>query len=326
MHNVTFQDLTLRSLRIFETAGSTRSLTRTAEIMDLTQSAVSQQLRTLEEEVGKRLFDTQARPIELTDAGRELLRHARIILSQIKVAADALNSMNGQLRGQLHIGIVSPANYFMPYLVTAFHDQFPEVRIRLTVGKRDQLLVMLAERRVDLLVSGFPPAQTEVDVVPFARHPHYMVAHPGHPLARQNNIGWEMLRDERFIFREQGAETRKFLEHLLEVQRLQVNADLEMHGNETIKHAVMSGMGISFLSAHVFQHELRAGQLAVLDIVDLPKWLDWCIVSRIEQTVPMLHKAFRDFVIAQGDRFAACDFVPGSAATNATASLDAIQV
>lgn len=82
--------LTLRSLRVFEAAATTGAYSRAGELMGMTQSAVSQQIRQLEDETGTRLFDTQARPIRLTDAGAGLLRHARVILAQIRVAEDAL--------------------------------------------------------------------------------------------------------------------------------------------------------------------------------------------------------------------------------------------
>jgi DNA-binding transcriptional LysR family regulator len=222
------------------------------------------------------------------------------------VAADALSSLQGEFRGQLHIGVVSPAHYFAPRMITAFRAQYPEVRIRLTVGKRDPLLQMLAEHQIDLMLAGYPPAQTEVESEAFARHPHCLVARPDHPLARRTGITWQDLRDEPFIFREVGSATRQFLEHLLQTQGLQVNADLELDGNETVKQAVMAGMGISFLSAHVFQLELEAGKMAVLDVAGLPKWLDWCVLSRREQAVPAIRQAFREFVLTEGMHHASC--------------------
>jgi len=300
------RDVTLRSLRIFEAIASSSSFSRGADLMGLTQSAASQQIRTLEEEVGARLFDTQARPIQLTDAGRELLRHARIILAQLNIAADALASLEGEFRGQLHIGAVSPAHYFAPRLMTAFRARHPQVRIKLTVDKREMLLAALTDHQVDLVLSGHPPGQTAFEVEPFARHPHCLVAARDHPLAGRRQLTWEALRPESFIFREQGSATRQFLEHLLEVEGLQVNADIELQGNETVKQAVMANMGISFLSAHVFQIELLASRMVILDVAGMPKWLDWCLVGRRERAVPAIRQAFREFVLAVGAEQAAC--------------------
>lgn len=301
------RDLTMRSLRVFEAVASAGSFSKGAEALDLTQSAASQQIRSLEVEVGQKLFDTQSRPIQLTDAGMELLRHARVILTQVSVAMDAIASMEGQYKGQLHLGAVMPSNYFVPAIVAAFLRQFPEVRIKLTVDRRDALLAMLAEHRLDFVIGGYPPAETEVEADTFARHPHCLVAQRGHPLLERRQLAWSDLKNEPFILREPGSSTRQFLEHLLQVQRLQVNINFELHGNEAVKHAVIAGLGISFLSAHVFQAELQLGQLGVLDVVDMPKWLDWCLLSRREPQVSTTKETFKRFVLEQGGQHAHCE-------------------
>lgn len=305
------RELTLRSLRVFEAAASARSFSRGAELLGMTQSAVSQQIRSLEDEVGVRLFDTQARPIQLTDAGRELLRHARAILAQVDVAADAMASLEGQFKGQIHLGVVSPAQYFAPALLTAFRERYPQVRVKLSIASRDSLLQQLAEHRVDLVLGGYPPAHAEVEAEAFARHPHVLIAAAGHPLAARRGLQWADLRDEPFLFREPGSATRQFLEHLLQVQGLQVQAGIELQGPETIRQAVLAGMGISFVSAHVCQTEIACGLIRVLDVEGMPKWLDWCLLHRRDRPLSTVQQALREFVLAEGARWAACRLGPG---------------
>lgn len=301
------REFTFRGLKIFEAAASAASFSHGAEVMGMTRSAVSQQIRILEEEIGARLFDTMARPIQLTDAGRELLRHARIILAQIAVATDAMRSLEGQFCGRLTLGVVQPANYFAPHLMGAFRELYPDAHIRLIIEKRDTLLAMLADHSVDLAIGGYPAMQAEVDAQVFARHPHCLVAQAQHPLAKRRGLTWHDLRHEPFVFREQGSATRQFFEHLLQVQGLQVNINLELEGYEAVKQAVMANMGISFMSAHVIQTELAAGNMAILDLADMPKWLDWCIWSRREPEEPNVRNAFRNFVLSEGTRFATCN-------------------
>lgn len=300
------RDLTLRSLRIFDAAASTSSFSRAAEMLGMTQSAVSQQIRALEDEVKVKLFDTQARPVRLTDAGRELLRHARLVLAQVNVAMDSLSSLDGSCRGVLQIGAVPPANYFLPTAIAAFRQRFPDMGIKLVLGRRDDLLALLNEHRLDLVIGNYPPSETDVQATVFARHPHCLVAVPEHPMAGRKQIEWRELREEPFIAREADSATRRFLEHLLQVQGLQVNINLELEGNEAVKQAVMAGLGISFLSAHVFQLEVLMGRLAVLDVVDLPKWLDWCVLTRREAEESVPRRAFREFILEEGARFAEC--------------------
>jgi DNA-binding transcriptional LysR family regulator len=300
------RNLTLRGLRVFEAAASTGSYSRAAELLGLTQSAVSQQIRQLEDEVGSRLFDTHARPIRLTEAGAELQRHTSVILAQISVAEDALSTLGGQVRTLLHLGVVSPAHHFVPTILAAFRRQHPELRVKLSLDKRDALLALLADRRIDLLIGGYPPAESEVEAEVFARHPHVMVAPVGHRLAGRQALGWADLAGETFVFREAGSATRSFLEHLLQVQRLQVPVQVEIQGAEGVAAAVAAGMGLSFVSAHTVQTQLAAGQLCVLDVPGMPKLLDWCLLSRRDTPLSTAQNLFRQFVLQEGPALAAC--------------------
>ncbi|PXW99412.1 DNA-binding transcriptional LysR family regulator [Sphaerotilus hippei] len=298
---------TLRQLQIFEVAASCCSYTRTAEQLDLSRPAVSMQMQQLEQELGLSLFERQGRSLALTDAGRELLRHARAILAQVRTAEDALSTLHGSTRGQLHLGVVSTAHYFAPLLMTAFRRRHPQVRLKLSVHRREQVLALLGEHKLDLAIAGYPPSDAEVEAVSFARHPHCIVAPPDHPLAGQRAIPWEALRDEPFIFREAGSATRQFLEHLLQSHALQVHVSIELDGNETVKQAVMAGMGISFLSAHAFQLELRTGALTVLDVVDMPKSIDWCVLHRRDTLPAGVTALFRDYVLSEGAALTRCE-------------------
>ncbi|MCB4362900.1 LysR family transcriptional regulator [Hydrogenophaga taeniospiralis] len=306
-------ELKVRHLRVFEAVASCGSFSRAAEQLALTQPAVSMVVRQLEQELGTALFDPTDRK-RLSDAGQELLGHARIILAQVRAAEEAMafytesgsTEASRGLRGLLHLGVVQTANYFAPRLLSEFHRRHPDVHLKLTVGKRSEILAMLAERRLDIAITGYPPSEADVEAHSFARHPHCIVAPVNHPLARRGALEWTDLRQEDFIFREPGSSTRLFLEQLLQAQSIQVRQRLELSGNETVKHAVMEGLGISFLSAHVFQVELEAGRIAVLDLADMPKYIDWCFIHRRDVTLNGVNQAFKDFVFAEGTRIAAC--------------------
>lgn len=308
--------LNLRHLQIFEAVAAAGSYSRGAEALGLSQPAVSMQIRQLEAELGLPLFDRAQRQ-RLTDAGQDLLPHARRLLGQARMAEEALDAHRADAaglrptgprgaRGLLHIGVVSTAHYFAPKLLHAFLQRHPEVSLKLTVAKRSEVLAMLHEHRLALALSGYPPSEAELEATSFARHPHCIVAHPAHPLVGRSELDWADLRDEHFIFREPGSATRQFLEQLLQQQSIQVKAGLELAGNETIKQAVMCGMGISFLSAHTFQVELEAGRMAVLNVRGLPRHIDWCIVQRRDTLLSGVHAAFREFVIEDGALHAAC--------------------
>lgn len=303
------KNLTLRQLRLFESVATHLSYSRAAEHMNVTQPAVSMQVQQLEEEVGLQLLVKVGKKVTLSQAGEEMLRQSRRILSQVQVAEEAVAAFHmteGAKGGLLHLGVVPTAHYFAPKLLMAFAQEWPGVKFKLTVGSRDAILGMLNEHQLDVAISGYPPSEADVEAETFAQHPHCIVAAADHPLAEKVNITWDELKDEPFIFREPNSATRQFFEHLLQAQSLQVKVSMELSGNETIKQAVMAGMGISFLSAHTFQIELDAGRMAVLHLKSMPKMLDWCLVHRRDSFLSGVNSAFRSFVMQNGARLAQC--------------------
>lgn len=303
------KNMTLRQLRMFEAVASNLSYSRAAEQMSLTQPAVSMQVQQLESEVGLQLLVKTGKRVSLSQAGEEMLRQARRILNQLSIAEEAVAAFHiteGVRGGLLHLGVVPTAHYFAPAMLMAFADHWPEVKFKLTVDRREKILAMLQEHQLDVAIAGYPPSEADVEAETFAQNPHCIVAAATHPLAKKRNILWHALRDEPFIFREPGSATRQFFEHLLQAQSLQVNVSMELSGNETIKQAVMAGMGISFLSAHTFQIEIEAGKLAVLDMEEMPKMLDWCLLHRRDSKLIGVNGAFRKFALAQGSKLARC--------------------
>ena len=303
------KNLTLRQLRLFEAVASNLSYSRAAEQMSLSQPAVSMQIQQLETDLGLQLLVKQGKRVTLSQAGEEMLRQTRRILSQVLIAEEAVAAFHvpeGSKGGVLHLGVVPTAHYFAPKLLMAFAQEWPGVKFKLTVDRRDAILSMLQEHQLDVAIAGYPPSEADVEAETFAQHPHCIVAAASHPLANKQQIHWDALKDEPFIFREPHSATRQFFEHLLQAQSLQVKVSMELSGNETIKQAVMAGMGISFLSAHTFQIELEAGRLAVLHLEDMPKMLDWCLLHRRDSFLSGVNQAFQAFVMLHGAHWAQC--------------------
>jgi LysR family transcriptional regulator, low CO2-responsive transcriptional regulator len=305
------KNITLRQLRLFQSVATNLSYSRAAEQMSLTQPAVSMQIQQLEAELGLQLLVKTGKRVTLNQAGEEMLRQTRRILNQMLIAEEVMAGFqltDGAKGGFLHLGVVATAHYFAPAMLMAFAEQWPGVKFKLTVDKRENILRMLQEHQLDVAIAGYPPSEGDVEAETFAQNPHYVVAAANHPLAQQQNIHWEALRDEPFIFREPGSVTRQFFEHLLQAQSLQVKLSMELSGNETVKQAVIAGMGISFLSAHSFQIEIQANKLAVLDMIDMPKMLDWCLLHRRDSALAGVNEAFREFVLAHGATHTQCVF------------------
>jgi DNA-binding transcriptional LysR family regulator len=294
------RNVTMRQLQIFASAARSLSFSRTSEELHLTQPAVSMQIKQLEDSAGLPLFERMGKRLYLTEAGAELQRYAQQILGALKDAEDVCAAMKGLKGGRLVIGVVSTAKYFAPRLLAVFNTRHPDVELKLSVNNREAVVQMLAENEVDLALMGTPPRQLDTVASPFARHPLVVIAAPDHPLAGRKRIPLSALEKETFLVREPGSGTRSAMERFFGERGVKIRVAMEMSSNETIKQAVMAGMGVSFLSQHTIGLELAAGQLVVLKVEGLPVMRQWHVVHRAEKRLPPAAEAFKAFMLKEG--------------------------
>ena len=301
--------VTLRQLRVFSAVARHMSFGKAAEELHLTPPAVSMQIKELEGQVGLPLFDRGGRSVALTVTGEYLLVYVRKILATLKDAEDAVARLSGLQTGRLTIGMVSTAKYFVPRLMARFRAEHPGIEVRLAIGgNREQLVALLQANEVDLAIMGRPPRELATRAEPFASHPHVIVTPPDHPLVKAGHAPAAALADYEFLIREEGSGTRAAMEKFFADHRLAPRVAMEMTSNETIKQAVMAGMGISFLSLHTIGLELKAGLIAVPDIEDLPLAKRWYIVNTLAKTLSPAAEAFRYFMLEEAERFLAKEY------------------
>ncbi|MDB5798306.1 MAG: Transcriptional regulatory protein LysR family [Paucimonas sp.] len=294
------RNATLRQLKVFETVARLASFSRAAEELHLTQPAISTQVKTLEGHVGMPLFEQLGKKIYLTPAGTELLYHSRAIIAHFQEAEEAMTQFKGVTGGRLNVAVISAGDYFLPRLLVDFAGRHQGVKLNLTVHNREELLRQLADNLTDLAIMVRPPADMDTINEAFAAHPYVIVAPPTHPLAQKKRIPLAALADEPWIIRERGSDTRKVMEEELATPLPQMNIVMEIKSTETIKQAVMAGMGISFLSAHTIGLELQARSLVILDVRELPVMYNWYLVHRRNKRLPPVAQAFREFLLANG--------------------------
>ncbi|WP_250515027.1 LysR family transcriptional regulator [Caballeronia sp. INDeC2] len=294
------RNATLRQLKIFETVARRLSFSRAAEELYLTQPAVSTQVKQLEEHAGLPLFEQLGKKIYLTPAGNEMLHYSRAILEQFREADDAMARLKGISGGRLNVAVISAGDYFFPRLLAAFTQRNTDVRLNLAVHNREELLHQLSDNLTDLAVMVRPPRDMDTVNVSFAPHPYVIVAPPDHPLVGRKNVPLEALADEPFIVRERGSDTWNSMEEGFAGRLSNLNVAMEITSTETIKQAVIAGMGLSFLSAHTISMELQVGKLAVLDIEGFPVMLNWFVVHRNNKRLPPVALAFKQFLVEEG--------------------------
>jgi DNA-binding transcriptional LysR family regulator len=292
------KNVTLRQLKVFEAVATHLSFSRAAEELHLTQPAVSMQVQALADQAGVALFEQLGKKIYLTAAGEELLRHVRRISQQLREAGEAIEAIRGARGGRLVLGVVSTAKYFAPRLIVAFRNRFPEADVQLGVYNRETLVRQLADNQVDIAIMGTPPQDIETVSAVFADHPHVIIAAASHPLAGRRRLQPAELAGEPFLIREPGSGTRGAMERFFAAHGLQLAHTTEMGSNETIKQAVMAGMGLSFISAHTIGLELAAGRLACLPVAGTPVIRQWFVVYRADKQLLPLLAAFLEFMRA----------------------------
>lgn len=302
------KNATFRQLRVFSEVARQLSFAKAAQNLHLTPPAVTMQIRELEGHVGMPLFDRSGRQVTLTTVGEYMLVYARKILATLKDAEDAAARLQKLEAGQLSIGMVSTAKYFLPRLLAEFRREHEGVDIRLAVGNREQLVRMLHANEVDIAIMGRPPKELATRAEPFAAHPHVFVAAVDHPLVRAEQVSAEELREQGFIMREPGSGTRTALEKFFADAHVTPRVSMEMASNETIKQAVMAGMGLSFLSLHTLGLELDSRLIAVLDVQGAPVLRAWHVVNTLSKLLSPAAEAFRYFVLERGEGFLAGQF------------------
>lgn len=293
---------TLRQLKIFETVARHLSFSRAAEELHLTQPAVSIQVRQLEGHAGLRLFEQLGKKIYLTPAGGEMQHYARSIISQFREAGEAMDRFKGVSGGKLNVAVISAGDYFFPRLLAEFSRRHAGVILNLAVHNREGLLQQLSANLTDLAVMVRPPLDLPTVNEPIAPHPYVIVAAPSHPLALRKNIPLRRLAQEPFIVREKGSDTWNSMQEGFAGRLPNLKVAMEITSTETIKQAVIAGMGISFLSIHTVSLELQVGNLVVLDVEGFPIMLNWYLVHRKEKRLPPVALAFKNFLMEDGAR------------------------
>jgi DNA-binding transcriptional LysR family regulator len=297
--------VTLRQLQVFASVARHSSFARASEELHLTAPAVSMQIKQLETAIGLPLFDRSGNSVSLTLTGEYFLVHVQRVLTNMREAENLIGRLRKVTTGVLHLGMLTTAKYFVPHLLAGFMKQHPGVQPRLVEGNRVELVDALHHNELDLAIMGRPPKELDTRAEPFAIHPLGIIAAPTHPLAKIEEIQISALAREPFIIREEGSGSRLTMEALFREWHITPPVLMQMTSNESIKQAVMAGLGIAFISLHTVAEELRSGKLVALRVDELPLLRQWQLVRLTARVMSPVAEAFRHYVLEQGEAFVA---------------------
>ncbi len=298
------RNLTLKQLRAVACIATEGKIVSAAKHLGLTAPAVTLQVQALEEELGMALFDRLSGGMRPTAAGLAVIEVARAIDEQLLLLSDRIGALKGLTQGHLRLGVVSTAKYFAPRIIAAFGREHPGLEIDLKVGNRAEIIQALDAHAVDIALMGRPPKDVPVRAQVFGDHPLVIVAPPEHPLVGKREVSCERIATEKFLVREPGSGTRISLEIFFSRVAAKLdNIGVEMGSNETIKQAVMAGLGVAFISAHTIEAEVQSGRLVILDVEGTPIRRQWFAVARADRNETPVMAAFSAFLAKKGAQF-----------------------
>jgi len=260
--------LNLHLLRLFVTVARLGNFSRAAEVLHISQPAVSRGVREFEDQVGNRLLERNSSGAVPTEAGLILLRHAAALFAAERAAEEDLAALRGLTSGSLVIGAsTTVSTWFLPPLLGRFHQDHPAVRLQLRTANTLLVAELLLAREVDVAIVEGPIDQPGIVVRPWREDHMVWIAAPSHHLARQPTpVPVARLADELIIVREPGSGTRDVGHSALADHGVQPKEILEVGSTETIRQLVAAGMGLALVSQAAIRAELSLGTLVILEI------------------------------------------------------------
>ena len=276
-----------------------KSFSEAAERLGVTQPAVSQQIRSLEDRVGQQLLDRSGRRVEPTEAGNRLYRSAqRLLALERQLLEDVAGEAEGPLRGQLAMGAsTGPGGTVVPVLLCEFAEANPDVTVDLTISDTQTIVEQVARRELELGVVGATPRNRAVAYEPFFHDEVILVCPPDHPFAGKT-VALDDLRGRRLIVMQEGAGVRQVIEDELReagTRLRDLEVRLELGLQESVKSAVEAGHGVTFISRTAVERELASGVLAEARVRGLEPSREISLVRAAGRVSTRVADAFVEF-------------------------------
>lgn len=256
-------------LAYFRKVAETSSLSRAAAELRITQPAVSKQIRSLEDELGERLFDRIGKKVFLTRAGEVLLTHVDRILRSVDEAKTAVRDLSAECSGELVIGTSDHISiHRLPDVLKACITAFPKIDLKLRCHRSETILELVAKNQVDLGVITLQKTPPNITSRIIWKDPMSLVVPVGHPLTSAKRVRLKDIVQHGMILTEHATETRKMVDDVFAAQGLTPNVAMEVAYIETIKSLVRTGLGIAILPDRAVDAEVKSGALMRLRITD----------------------------------------------------------
>ena len=286
---------TLNQLRIFLKVAQTESITKAAEVLHLTQPAVSIQLKNFQDQFDIPLTEVIGRRLYLTDFGKEIEIAAEKILDEVNAISYKTQAYKGQLTGKLKISVVSTGKYVIPYFLTDFLKQHSGVELLLDVTNKAKVIESLEKNEVDFSLVSVLPSNMKLDKVELMQNKLFVVGNQEMKFLRKE-YDKKIFETIPLIYREKGSGTRFVMEKFIEKNKLPVHKKMELTSNEAVKQAVIAGLGFSIMPLIGIKNELNSGNLQIIPVKRFPIKSVWNLIWLKEKNLSPVASAFLQYV------------------------------
>ena len=285
----------LNQLAIFLKIVQTKSITKTAEAMHLTQPAVSIQLKNFQTQFTIPLIEIINKRVYITEFGREIAESAQNIMNEISVIDNRLTKYSGSLTGTLRMSCVSTGKYVLPYFLADFLRENQNVDLSLDVSNKSMVLDLLEQNQSDFSLVSVLPKHVALQKIELMPNSLYLIG-AGNQSIQADAINKQTLEKLSLIYREEGSATRMAMEKFIEKNRISVKKKIQLTSNEAVKQAVIAGIGYSIMPVIGLKNELERNQLQIIPIKGLPIKTVWNLVWHRKKKLSPVATAFKEYI------------------------------
>lgn len=293
-------------LRVFLAAAKNNSFTKAAEFLNISQPAVTHQIKHLEEMFKTSLFVRQGNKVCLTKAGEILYKYSDEIGRLYRQALKEMTELSSRVSGDLYFGVTSLLGiYLLPLIINGFKKRYADVKLCMQIGNSKEIIRCLRDGIVELAIVSEPvPMDPSFVIIPFYEDTLVLIAPPDHPWCREGSIDPERIFEEDFILREPGSGTRDFYIKALQnlFQKKYAQSAMVLGSTEAIKRGVRGKLGVSIVSRLACQLELEQGMLREIELNGLKMKRSFYIVYRSEENLTMQAIKWKEYLLDQRNR------------------------
>lgn len=292
-------DYTFQQLRIFSTISETRSITKAAEVLHISQPAVSVQLKKFQDFFDNPLYEVIGRKLHLTDFGLEIAAVCRTTMQEAQQLKNKSKEHKGELWGTLKISVVSTAKYVMPYLLSDFLRIHPGVDLKMDVTNKQSVLESLEKNEIDFAMVSTLPDNIRIHNIQLIPNKLHLIGSKSAPVITELNN--ELGSSHTFIFREKGSATRQIMENVLKDKKVNIAKQLQLTSNEAVKQAVIAGLGYSIMPLIGLRNSLQNGDVQIMPVEGLPVTTNWHLIWLKDKKLGTAQTAFLNYLKAEKD-------------------------